>query len=100
MDALERETAKLMTNIAAGGRDGESPGCTARAAEGPLLVQGALTGSVFSSVPVVLVEMVTLSNASDARFITDLRGQSLMAQAIGEGIGRFSPASNSPRTWQ
>jgi len=60
--------------------------------------QGALTGSVFSDVPVVLVEMVTLSNARDARFISDSRGQSLMAQAIAEGVGRFVPASNSSRT--
>jgi N-acetylmuramoyl-L-alanine amidase len=59
--------------------------------------QGALTGSVFSDVPVVLVEMVTLSNAHDAAFIIDPRGQSLMAQAIAEGISRFAPASNSPR---
>jgi N-acetylmuramoyl-L-alanine amidase len=59
--------------------------------------QGALTGSVFSDVPVVLVEMVTLSNPHDAGFIMDTRGQSLMAQAIAEGISRFAPASNSPR---
>ena len=59
--------------------------------------QGALTGSVFSDVPVVLIEMVTLSNANDARFIRDAKGQSLMAQAIAEGIGRYVPASNSPR---
>lgn len=60
--------------------------------------QGALTGSVFSDVPVVLIEMVTLSNANDARFIRDAKGQSLMAQAIADGIGRYVPASNSPRT--
>jgi N-acetylmuramoyl-L-alanine amidase len=60
--------------------------------------QGALTGSVFSDVPVVLVEMATLSNASDARFIRSAQGQSRMAQALAEGIGRFAPASNSPRT--
>jgi N-acetylmuramoyl-L-alanine amidase len=60
--------------------------------------QGALTGSVFSDVPVVLVEMVTLSNPRDARFIRDAKGQSLMAQALAEGIGRYVPASNSPRT--
>ena len=59
--------------------------------------QGALTGSVFSNVPVVLVEMATLSNARDARFIRSAAGQSLMAQALAEGIGRFVPASNSPR---
>jgi N-acetylmuramoyl-L-alanine amidase len=59
--------------------------------------QGALTGSIFSEVPVVLVEMVTLSNQRDARFIKDARGQSSMAQAIAHGIGRYAPATNSPR---
>lgn len=59
--------------------------------------QGALTGSVFSDVPVVLIEMVTLSNVNDARFIRAAKGQSLMAQAIADGIGRYVPASNSPR---
>jgi N-acetylmuramoyl-L-alanine amidase len=59
--------------------------------------QGALTGSIFSYVPVVLVEMVTLSNAHDAAFIKDPRGQSIMAQAIASGIGRFVPVSNSSR---
>jgi N-acetylmuramoyl-L-alanine amidase len=59
--------------------------------------QGALTGSIFSKVPVVLVEMVTLSNRHDARFIDTVKGESLMAQAIAEGIGRYVPASNSPR---
>ena len=59
--------------------------------------QGALTGSIFSEVPVVLVEMVTLSNPRDAAFIKDVKGQSLMAQAIAHGIGRYVSASNSPR---
>jgi N-acetylmuramoyl-L-alanine amidase len=60
--------------------------------------QGALTGSILSSVPVVLVEMVTLSNAHDASFIKREAGQSMMARAIAEGVGRYIPASNSPRT--
>jgi N-acetylmuramoyl-L-alanine amidase len=59
--------------------------------------QGALTGSIFSRVPVVLIEMVTLSNARDAAFIEKPAGMSLMAQAIANGIGRYVPASNSPR---
>jgi N-acetylmuramoyl-L-alanine amidase len=59
--------------------------------------QGALTGSVFSDVPVVLIEMVTLSNQRDAAFIKQPAGQSLMAQAIAEGIARYAPAANSPR---
>jgi N-acetylmuramoyl-L-alanine amidase len=59
--------------------------------------QGALTGSIFSRVPVVLVEMVTLTNAHDAAFIEDPKGQSIMAQAIANGIARYAPSSNSPR---
>lgn len=59
--------------------------------------QGALTGSIFSEVPVVLIEMVTLTNPRDAAFIRSEAGQSLMAQAIAQGIGRYVPASNSPR---
>ncbi len=58
--------------------------------------QGALTGSIFSDVPVVLVEMVTLSNAHDAAFIKQPDGQSLMAHAIADGIARYVPATKSP----
>lgn len=59
--------------------------------------QGALTGSIFSEVPVVLIEMVTLSNKHDAAFIKNAAGQSLMAQAIASGVARYVPASNSPK---
>ncbi|MEW6126188.1 MAG: N-acetylmuramoyl-L-alanine amidase [Acidobacteriota bacterium] len=48
--------------------------------------QGALTGSIFSQVPAVLVEMVVLSNPSDAEFIKTEDGQLKMAQAIAAGI--------------
>lgn len=53
--------------------------------------QGALTGSIHSDVPVVLVEMVTLSNARDAAFIKSEGGRDLMARAIADGIARFAP---------
>jgi N-acetylmuramoyl-L-alanine amidase len=48
--------------------------------------QGALTGSIFSQVPAVLVEMVVLSNKADAEFIKTEAGQMKMAKAIAEGI--------------
>jgi len=51
--------------------------------------QGALTGSIFSEIPVVLIEMVTLSNAHDADFIKSDRGQEIMAHAIAVGIARY-----------
>jgi N-acetylmuramoyl-L-alanine amidase len=56
--------------------------------------QGALTGSIFSEIPVVLIEMVTLSNARDAEFIKGEAGRSLMARAIADGISRYVAAPN------
>jgi N-acetylmuramoyl-L-alanine amidase len=53
--------------------------------------QGALTGSIFSEIPVVLIEMVTLSNARDAEFIKGETGQALMARAIADGVARLIP---------
>ncbi|HEY3398791.1 MAG TPA: N-acetylmuramoyl-L-alanine amidase [Armatimonadota bacterium] len=48
--------------------------------------QGALTGSIFSRVPVVTVEMVMLTNPSDERFIQSPEGQLKIAQALVSGI--------------
>ncbi len=51
--------------------------------------QGALTGSIFSQVPVVTIEMVVLSNKSDAEFIKSEDGQQKMARALAAGVARF-----------
>jgi N-acetylmuramoyl-L-alanine amidase len=51
--------------------------------------QGALTGSIFSEVPIVTVEMVVLSDKRDAEFIKSEEGQQQMARAIAEGIAKF-----------
>lgn len=56
--------------------------------------QGALTGSIFSQVPVVTVEMVVLSNKSDAEFIKSEAGQEKMAQALAAGVMNFVRATN------
>ena len=48
--------------------------------------QGALTGSIFSQVPAVLIEMVVLSNKDDADFIKTEAGQMRMAKAIAQGL--------------
>jgi N-acetylmuramoyl-L-alanine amidase len=50
---------------------------------------GALTGSIFSDVPVVTIEMVVLSDAQDAEFIKTEAGQRQMAAAIADGVTRF-----------
>ncbi|MET0649946.1 MAG: N-acetylmuramoyl-L-alanine amidase [Pyrinomonadaceae bacterium] len=52
---------------------------------------GALTGSIFSEVPVVTIEMVTLSDPGDAEFIKTEEGQRRMAAAIADGVTRFVP---------
>ncbi|MBC7931311.1 MAG: N-acetylmuramoyl-L-alanine amidase [Rubrivivax sp.] len=63
---------------------------------------GALTGSIFSDVPVVTIEMVVLSNLEDAEFIKAEAGQRRMALAIAEGVARFvGPAKSvEPRKKQ
>ena len=48
--------------------------------------QGALTGSIWSQVPVVLVEMCVLSNAKDEAFLLSEVGQERMAKALAAGV--------------
>jgi len=48
--------------------------------------QGALTGSVFSKVPVVLVEIVVLTNPKDEAFIGSKEGEEAMADALAAGV--------------
>ncbi len=51
--------------------------------------QGALTGSIFSLVPVVTIEMCVLTVASDERFINSAAGQKLMVKALTEGLETY-----------
>ena len=53
--------------------------------------QGALTVSIFSNIPTVLVEMAVLSDPEQARFIGSEAGQERMAQSIAAGILRYKP---------
>ena len=48
--------------------------------------QGALTGSIFSEVPVVLVEMATITLRGDEAFMASERGQARMARALAAGV--------------
>ena len=47
--------------------------------------QGALTGSIFSQVPVVLVEMATITLKDDEAFMLSEKGQRRMAEALRAG---------------
>ena len=48
--------------------------------------QGALTGSVYSRVPVILVEACVLTNPQDERFIGSKRGQTAVVKALFQGV--------------
>ena len=48
--------------------------------------QGALTGSIYSRVPALLVEMVNLAKPTDAKWISDPANQEVLAQAMFAGI--------------
>ena len=54
--------------------------------------QGALTGSIFSQVPALTVEMCVLTNAHDYRFIRTEAGQDKMAQALLAGVEAYATA--------
>jgi N-acetylmuramoyl-L-alanine amidase len=55
--------------------------------------QGALTGSIFSTVPAVTIEMVVLADSADAAFIRSEAGKVRMATAIAAGVDRLVPPS-------
>lgn len=48
--------------------------------------QGALTGSIFSEVPAILVELVVLTNPKDEAFIASKRGRHLYADALAKAV--------------
>ncbi|HSW29624.1 MAG TPA: N-acetylmuramoyl-L-alanine amidase [Longimicrobiales bacterium] len=51
--------------------------------------QGALTGSIFSTLPVVTVEMVVITQADQEAFIASEDGQARMARALAAGIEAY-----------
>jgi N-acetylmuramoyl-L-alanine amidase len=52
-------------------------------------MNGGLTTSIWSEVPTVTVEMVFLSNKSDAEFIKSEGGQEKMANALADGVMEY-----------
>lgn len=53
--------------------------------------QGALTGSIYSRVPVLLVEMAVLQNEHDDAFIASTKGQEKVAEALAHGVEAVVP---------
>ena len=48
--------------------------------------QGALTGSIFSEVPTLTIEMCVLTQAADEAFISSASGQEMMVRALRAGL--------------
>jgi N-acetylmuramoyl-L-alanine amidase len=59
--------------------------------------QGALTGSIFSQVPTLLVEMAFLTNARDATWIREPHNKQRMAAALAKGILALRDQKPLPR---
>ena len=57
---------------------------------------GALTGSIFSKVPVVLIEMAVLTRKSDVQFINSASGQTIMAEALAQGLANAVKTKKRP----
>ncbi len=66
-------------------------GCRTEAATGVAQKQGALTGSVYSKVPVLLVEMCVLTNPKDEAFVMSRQGEEKMTQALLAGVHAVIP---------
>ncbi len=58
--------------------------------------QGALTGSIFSRVPVVTVELGYLDNPADLAFLTATGSRRLLVEAFAEGIRTYSGSPSAP----
>lgn len=53
--------------------------------------QGALTGSIFSKVPVLLVEMCVLQNASDEKFVASKEGRETLVSSLVSAVEKAVP---------
>ncbi len=58
--------------------------------------QGALTGSIFSRVPIVTVELGYLDNPADVIFLTATDSRRLLAEALAEGIRTYTGSRSRP----
>ena len=58
--------------------------------------QGALTGSIFSKVPTILIEMVFLTNPADAEWIKQESNRIVMARALAAGVIAIRSGNKEP----
>lgn len=83
-----REAAQALhpAMMAALGANGHDLGIHGETATAVGAKQGALTGSVFSKVPAVTVEMIAVTNRSDAAWLSSAEGPRRMAEALAQGV--------------
>jgi N-acetylmuramoyl-L-alanine amidase len=58
--------------------------------------QGALTGSIYSQVPTLLVEMVNLAKPEDAKWISDTKNQDAFAGALLAAVEAVAKTTTKP----
>ena len=56
--------------------------------------QGALTGSIYSQVPALLVEMANLAKPADAKWIGEAENQRTIAKALLAGVKAVADATS------
>ena len=56
--------------------------------------QGALTGSIYSNVPTLLVEMANLAKPEDAKWISRPENQQVLAEALLAGVAAVAQSAN------
>lgn len=59
--------------------------------------QGALTGSIFSQVPVLLVELCVLTNPKDEAFLSSKEGQQALVSSLAIAVSRSVPVVGDKR---
>lgn len=61
--------------------------------------QGALTGSIYSQVPVLLVEMLVITDPRDEAFVASPKGFEKLCNALAKAVLQLKPpTTNDPRT--
>lgn len=59
---------------------------------------GALAGSIYAQVPVLLVEMCLITNPKDEAFLASEAGQKKLAQAMASGVAAVLDRRKTPQT--
>ncbi len=56
--------------------------------------QGALTGSIYAKVPVLLIEMAVLTNPRDEKFLSSKEGHEALCRALRRGVRAACPLAD------